>query len=103
MHHKYSKQGLVVVSVSIDVIDEDNPSAKVVQDVRKFLEKYKAPFGALILDEPVEVQQKRLHFAAAPCAFVFDRHGQWTQFKGDTNEFAPEKIEKLVVELLREK
>jgi hypothetical protein len=102
MHHKYSGQGLVIVSVSTDVIDEDNTPAKVIQDVGKFLKKFKAPFGSVILDEPVEVQQKRLHFSAAPCAFVFNRQGKWTQFKGDSNEFDPERIEKLVVELLRE-
>src|SRR5438128_6036242 len=99
MHHKYSKDGLVIVSVSTDVIDEDNSPAKVTEDVRKFLQKFKAPFGSIILDEPAEVQRQRLHCVAAPCAFVFNRQGKWTQFKGDTNEFDPAKIEKLVVEL----
>jgi hypothetical protein len=103
MHHKYSDKGLVILSVSTDVIDEEKPPAKVIDDVRKFLKKFKAPFGSLILDEPVHVQRERLHFAAAPCAFVFSREGKWTQFKGDTNEFNPARIEKLVIELLGEK
>jgi hypothetical protein len=103
MHHKYAKDGLVVVSVSIDAIDEDNPPPKVTGEVRKFLQRFKAPFGALILDEPVEVQQKRLHFAAAPCAFVFNRSGQWTQFAGDRNEFDDKKIEERVRQALQEK
>jgi hypothetical protein len=103
MHEKYAKDGLVILSVSTDVIDEDNPRDQVVNNVRKFLKSFKAPFGAMILDEPSSLHQEKLHFSAAPSAFVFNRQGKWTQFKGDTNEFKPDKIEKLVVELLKEK
>src|SRR5262245_35377219 len=108
MHEKYASKGLVVVSLSIDLLvmrvsEEDVKPEKAVAEVRKLLTKQKAGFGALVLDEPDALVQKKLHFVGAPCAFVFDRQGKWTQFSSDRGEFDANKIEKLVVELLNEK
>ena len=108
MHQKYGKDGLVVVSVSLDLAiardGEDNVNPEEVRKtVAGFLQKRNAGFGALILDEPNKLLQEKLHFIAAPCAFVFNRQGQWTQFAGDRNEFDEQKIEKHVQEVLKEK
>ena len=108
MQERYGKDGLVVLSVSTDLItarerDPDVPAEKVVGKVKKFLTDMKAPFGALIVDEENTFLQEKLHFVAAPCAFVFNRKGQWTQFSGDKNEFKHDKIEALVKQLVAEK
>jgi hypothetical protein len=108
MHQKYGKEGLVIISLSLDLAlareEDDKASAEeIAKEVRAFLKKRNAAFGARIMDEPIKFLQEKLHFVAAPCAFVFDRKGQWTQFSGDRNEFDPERIEKFVVERLREK
>lgn len=108
MQHKYGKEGLVILSVSLDLAIARDLEEKVTADematsVRTFLKKRDATFGALIMDEPMTLLQERLHFSAPPCAFVFNRKGQWTQLSADRNEFDVDKIEKLVVELLRER
>ncbi|MCS7045829.1 MAG: hypothetical protein NZO58_05690 [Gemmataceae bacterium] len=97
MHHKYAKDGLVVVSVALDDLKED-PGAK--DRVLKFLKAQRATFTNLLLDEPFEFWSERLHFVAPPCQFVFSRQGKWTKFEGAIKH---EEVEKLVVELLREK
>jgi hypothetical protein len=107
MHQKYGKDGLVVVSVSLDLAIADAEDKVNPEEVRKtvsaFLQKRNAGFGALILDEPNKLLQEKLHFVAAPCAFVFNRRGQWTQFAGDRNEFDEQKIESFVEQALKEK
>jgi len=97
MHQDYAKDGLVVMSVSLDPIKED-PASK--ERAFKFLQAKGATFTNLLLDEPVEVWSERLHFVAPPCQFVFNRQGKWTQFNGDIKH---DVVEKHVVDLLREK
>jgi hypothetical protein len=97
MHQKYAKDGLVVMSVSLDPIQED-PASK--DRAFKFLQAKGATFTNLLLDEPLEVWSERLHFVAPPCQFVFNKQGKWTKFEGGT---ANEVLEKAVAEALREK
>ena len=98
MHHKYAKEGLAVISVALDDIhDKDEPDAQ--KNVVNFLRQKKAVFTNLLLDEPLEFWSEKLRFTLAPCQYVFSRQGKWTQFK-DVKE---DVVEKLVVELLREK
>ncbi len=97
MHKKHKDQGLVVVSVSLDSAEnKDQPLA--------FLKKQGADFINVLLDEDSELYQPRLRFIAPPCYFVFSRQGQWTQFRAeDGKEDMYEAMDKLVVELLKEK
>src|SRR5262249_2238366 len=102
---KYGKAGFVVVSVSLDLanaraVDDDVDVKKVEGKVRAKLKEKKATFGALIVDEDLKLLQAKLHFNAGPCAFVFDRQGQGTQFAGDKGEFNAERIEALVKKLV---
>src|SRR5262245_34640051 len=82
MHKKLSKQDLVVVSVSLDPIDDQ--AAR--ESALKFLKKVGADFTNLYLEEPAEFWQKKLGFAGPPCYFVFNRQGQWTKFEPQGDE-----------------
>lgn len=93
MHKKYAKDGLVAVSVSVDPIEPD-----LEKRLSKFLRDKQATFTNLLLDEPPEFWQEKLHTAAVPCLFVFDRNQKWTQYAEEINH---EAIEKQVVELLK--
>jgi hypothetical protein len=93
MHKKYAQGGLVAVSVSVDPLEDDAEKR-----VLKFLQSKGATFTNLLLDEPPEVWQEKLHIIAVPCIYVFNRQGKWTKFSDDINH---EEIEKLVVELLK--
>jgi thiol-disulfide isomerase/thioredoxin len=110
MYRKYAKEGLAVVSVSIDYagIDPDDATKenleKVNASVLKFLKSQKATFTNLILNEPPAVLDKNLHFAEIPAVFVFDRQGKWTLFKEEPNKKAdPNKVEETVVAFLKDK
>jgi hypothetical protein len=96
MHKKYARDGLAAVSVSVDPLEDG-----VQERVLKFLQSKGATFTNLILDEPSEVWQEKLHFASVPTVFVFSRDGKWTQFTED--KFNYDDVEKLVVELLKKK
>lgn len=97
---KHKNDGLVVVSVSLDPIDE--PAAR--ENALKFLKKVGAAFTNLYLDEPSELWQKKLGFAGPPCYYVFNRHGQWMKFepKGDDPVDYP-AMEKYIANCLTEK
>jgi hypothetical protein len=99
MHRKYSKDGLAVISVALDDKEFDpDVQTKIV----KFLQAQEATMTNLWLDEPVNLQQ-RFGFVAPPALFVFNRAGKWTRFTSDKAEINYEDVDKLVIELLREK
>jgi len=95
MHQKYAREGLVAISCSVDPIEKGTE-----EKVHKFLQKLKATFTNLLLNEPEDFWPEKLHCIAVPCIFVFNQEGKWTQF---TDEFKHEDIERLVVELLKRK
>lgn len=99
IHKRNAGNGLMVVSVSLDPLDD-----KMIQErVLKFLRVQGAAFLNLLLDEPYEVWQKKLGFDGPPCYFVFNRQGQWTKFEPQENGVNYEAMEKFIVERLREK
>src|SRR3954447_9636146 len=100
MHKKYARAGLATISVSLDPLSED-PRTK--EQVLKFLLSQGAAFTNLLLDEPGDLWEKKLRFAFPPCYYVFSRQGRWTMFQPEEEGFDPAKMEKLIVELLREK
>ena len=102
MHEKYAGKGLVVVSVSLDksTDDPDTQSARAL----KFLQKQRASFTNLLLDEQTPVWQEKFDISAPPAQFVFDRRGKWTKFVPvEDNPIDHAAVEKLVVDLLAEK
>jgi hypothetical protein len=97
MQKKYAKDGVVAVSVSLD-----NPNEEGVQEkVRKYLVSQKATFTNLILDENVELWQKKLKIEGPPCIFVFDKDGKIAK-RFDSGE-GYDEVEKLVADLLKKK
>jgi hypothetical protein len=99
MHRKYSKDGLAVISVALDDKEFD---ADVHTKIIKFLQAKEATMTNLWLDEPIDLQ-KKFGFIAPPAVFVFNRAGKWTRFTSDKAEINYEEIDKLVIDLLREK
>jgi hypothetical protein len=105
LHDKYSKDGLVCLSVSLDDPREKGKLAK----VQKFLEASKADFTNVVLDEDQEFWQKKFNFLGPPCVYVFNQEGKWVRFvadddrnKNDQDEDHYKKVEKLVVEWLKQ-
>jgi hypothetical protein len=98
MQNKYASKGLVAIAVHVDPSFDAETQASVL----KFLEKRNATTTInLILDEPTEVWQQKLHSPLLPNVFVFNREGKWTQFTTEGVKY--DEIEKLVVKLLDQK
>ena len=96
MQKKYAKDGLVAVSVSLDDPNEDGVKEK----VKKYLVTESATFTNLILDEKMEVWQKKLKIDGPPLVIVFNRNGELEQkFVDKDVDYAV--IEKLAAELLK--
>jgi hypothetical protein len=97
MQRDYGKDGLVCVSVSVDEVKQQEP-------VLGFLKKQGATFPNFLLDEEAAFWQDKWDFAAPPAVFVFDRNNHRAG-KFDTNDkgFTSADVEKLVLELLKER
>jgi thiol-disulfide isomerase/thioredoxin len=102
LHNKFESKGLAVISVALDSL-EDEP-AEVQGKVKRFLQKQKATFTNLLLDEPAEFWQAkfRMKEGGPPCIYVFSRQGKWTQLYGK-EDLEPARLDRLVEELLAEK
>src|SRR5436309_1073707 len=107
MHQQYAKQGLAVISVSLDRLIEDDgkpvaaaEAAKARAEVEKFLGSNKATLTNLLLEEPMGVWKTKFGFSAPPCLFVFDRRGKWIRFDSDTDKIDRDVVEKTIVKLL---
>ena len=101
-HRKYAKDGLTMISVSLDSL-EGTREGEVKDKVLGFLKKHGATFPNLILDEDSDLWEKKLRFNNIPNMYVFSRQGKWTQFDAQTLDDEPQKVERLIVELGREK
>lgn len=99
MQKKHAKDGLVVMSVSIDDL-KDDPAVK--DRIVRFLTKVDARFLNVLLDEPEEVWSKKLRLESVPGVYVFDRRGKWTFFDGQALAKDEDGPEKLVTQLLKE-
>jgi hypothetical protein len=99
MHKKYARDGLAVVSVSVDALVA--PMSEELQGrVHEFLQSQGAAFANFLLTEDSDAVTERFHFSALPSLVVYDRDGQPTRFTG---AFEHEDVEKLVVRLLQRK
>lgn len=100
LHKKYGKQGLVVISVSLDELKEGD---KTKERALAFLTKQQATFQNLILNEPYQVWQEKLRFMGPPCYFVFSKRGEWIQFNTDEGrDLDHQEIERTLVRMLKE-
>jgi hypothetical protein len=91
MHEKYAKQGLVCISVSVDVVEDS-------EAVLKFLKKQKATFANYLVDERPKVWQDFFDIGGPPAVFVYDQSGKVAAMFQDYVE-----VEKLLKKLLDKK
>ncbi len=99
MHKKYAKDGVVVITVSVDAADDKKAALEILQ-------KQKATTRNFLLNEEPEFWQEKWKINGPPALFIFDREGKRVA-KLDSDD--PEKkynhdsIEKAVRELVQAK
>jgi thiol-disulfide isomerase/thioredoxin len=102
MHRKYAKQGLAVISLSLD-----DPSDKAaVAEAEKFLKAQKAPFTNVLLNENFGEGFEKLNINAIPAVFVYGPDGkELKRFTMDDpkNQFTYDEVEKAIIALLDSK
>lgn len=102
MHRKYSRQGLAVISLSLD----DPTDKAAVAEAERFLKSRKAGFTNILLDENLGDGFERLNINAIPAVFIFAPNGKEVKrFTMDdpNKQFTYEQVEKTVVALLDSK
>jgi hypothetical protein len=92
MHRRYEKDGLAVVSVSVDQPRDQGTALR-------FLRSQKAAFPNLHLTELSPAMERVFDFHSIPCVFVFDRSGRPHKFEG---EFTFQDVERLAQEYLKQ-
>jgi len=99
MHRKYAKQGLAVISLSLD-----DPSDKgAVVEAERFLRDKKAAFTNVLLDENFGDGFEKLNINAIPAVFVYGTDGKEVKrFTMDdpNNQFTYQEVEKAIIALL---
>lgn len=104
LHRKHAAEGLAVIAVAVDPLDDPIERKEVLQRQLEFLRKQGADFTNLALDESPNLWQEKLGIKAVPALFVFDRQGRWTRFvAGETMGIDYGAVDRLVLEFLREK
>ncbi|MBX9679918.1 MAG: hypothetical protein K2X38_14240 [Gemmataceae bacterium] len=93
MQSKHGKDGLVVLTVAVDDIEER-------ELVLSKLKERKIGLANLFLHEPPELWQKKLRFDASPCVYLFDRNGRWEMFSGEEET---QKADAIARNMLKEK
>jgi peroxiredoxin len=102
MHKKHAKDGFVAIALNLDDLKE----ADTMKSVDAFYAKHKVTFPALVLNETQETWMQKFNITGVPTIFVFGRDGKIAKkypLKEDDYEVKYDKIEKLVVELLKQK
>jgi len=101
MHQRLAKDGLVVVTVALDDVN-DNPKVK--DAIVTFLRKQKAGgFVNVLLDEKDEFWQTKLRFDGPPHVYLFDRQGKWTSYDSQELTLKADQLDQLVETLVHEK
>lgn len=102
LHRQYGKDGLVVITVSVDDLRQGNAN-EIQGRVLGFLRQQGATTINLLLDDHPVVRMEKLRLKTVPCYYIFNRQGKWTQFGGDSPERVDYAvIDRLIVDLLRE-
>jgi hypothetical protein len=113
MHDKYGKDGLVVLTVTLDEDVEATPEerARNRAKIGKYLTKKKLPFATYDLDFDPKKPPQALSFRdGVPRLFVFNRDNQYTlrlpvvnEKREVLKEVEPEPIEKAIAEAVKKK
>src|SRR4051812_31969701 len=111
MLDKYGKDGLVVLTLTIDESDDEKDRADYRDKTRKFLSEKKFPFATYDLDFDRAKPPAPLTFSAGtPRVFVFNRDNQYLarlpvvdENRNPIKEAEPDEIEKAIAEAVRKK
>ena len=103
MHEKHAKDGLVILSVTMDDSEDEKERAKFREDTNKYLADKKPPFPTYDLDFDRKKPPATLtgdEFSGNPRVFVFNRDNQYA-----LKELAPDydELDKLVEKLVKQK
>lgn len=94
MHQQYAKDGLVVISVSLDEAESRDR-------VVKFLNAQKATFqNFLLTEEEPTVWQKAFDIAGPPALMLYDRTGKKVKTLVD-KDLDDDKVEAAIKDLLK--
>lgn len=72
MHQQLKDKGVVVVSVSVDKLDDETT----LDTIKKSLIKNKMTMTNYLLDEPEEKWQEKLGVIGVPVVYVFNKAGK---------------------------
>ena len=104
--NEHVKDGLVVISVALDPLDDGKTSGvsrpETLENIDKFLKRQKATFTNLVLDEGQDAWQK-FHIDVIPSVYIFDRDGKWSLFEAKDLARNADGPEEMVLELLKKK
>jgi hypothetical protein len=112
MHEKYAKDGLVIVTVTVELSAEtDKERAEARASVEDFLAKAKPPFRTVNLDIDPKKPPATLNFGGeVPGVVVFNRDGRYVLKLPEVNDkgenvkdFDYDAVEKAVIEALKKK
>jgi len=93
MHHKYGKDGFVLISVSVDP-----PEGKA--RALEFLQKQKATFLNLWLDETVDTYLEYFDIAGPPAQLIYGRDGKLAR-RINAEIITHHQVEALIEKLLQ--
>jgi len=99
LHNQHAKDGLVCVSVSVDLIEDKDKALK-------FLKDKKATFHNILLDEEPDVWQTKWKFIAVPAVVVYGRDGEIAKkftYDDPNNQFDYQDVEKFLKPMLEKK
>src|SRR4051794_37576258 len=99
MHKKYAKDGLVVITVSVDELSNKDQALK-------FLRQKQATFQNFLLNEEADLWQMKFMTTSPPAAVLYDREGKRVvRFDTDDadNRHTSANVEKAVKKLLQAK
>ena len=98
MHQKFAGQGFMLVTVHLNMAVDKDLVGGVEKTTLPFLQKMKADFVNLILDEPETVWMSKLDGGSVPTLFLFNKQNRIAQKFDDVEDH--EKLEKQIQELL---
>lgn len=96
MQRKHQKEGLVVITVALNLDDQAVDPWKT--KVRKILESQNVTIPNFLLKETSEFVDKKFDQPGFPLTYVFNRQGKWKKFLAQ-----PEEAEKWVERFLKAK
>jgi hypothetical protein len=96
MHKKHAKDGLVAITLSMDMANK-LPNAE--KNALKILQKQNVILTNLMINEDKKVLEEKLQYIGGlPMVYVFNRQGKWKLFEGEVNY---DEIEKTVERFLK--